>query len=532
MRLYFDALTEIGPFAHKHPAERWSLGHLQEEMVHCAIASAMVFSAQSRLYDPALGNLRLSHELANHPRLHAIWNVMPDVTDEFPSPDRLIQQMREYDVRAASISPQTNGWDLFDPASRPLFDRLQEERIPLYLSRKELPDFPTLRQLLEQWPDLPVILTGAIWSEQRFLLPILQRSRNLYITFDHYQVHYGLEDLVEKGLEDQLLFGSNAPKMSMGAHRCFVDYAEISESAKEKIAWRNLAKLLRFDTIPCPGEVPNDDAIMQAARLGIPLPCPVVDMHMHILDEGLNGGGGSYRMKNGDPKGVLHLLNRLGCHSGGFMSWNGTVCADSRQGNACTRAALDQLPETFWGLGSFDPTHYTPEQLASEIPKLYEDPRFIGMKPYHVHRVPYDSPLYAPWWEFGNKRGMYALIHRVKPDFSEVLALAERYPRVHWVVAHCGGSYAVADMAIEATRQFPNIYAEITLTPVGLGVIDYLAKGCGVDRVLYGSDLPMRDPRQQLGWVVYSRLSYEEKALILGGNAQKLIQTVRHNLAL
>jgi hypothetical protein len=37
----------------------------------------------------------------------------------------------------------------------------------------------------------------------------------------------------------------------------------------------------------------------------------------------------------------------------------------------------------------------------------------------------------------------------------------------------------------------------------------------------------MRDPRQQFGWVVYSRLSLEDKRKVLGQNTQTLIANIR-----
>ncbi len=525
--VYFDAYTDIGPRPAKHPAEQWSLAHLEAEMEHCAIGSALVAGTQTRLYDPHWANLEHARLLSGKPRLHAIWNAMPDVTDEFPSPEALLILMREHGVRAISLSPKTNGWDLHAPSSEPLIALLEREQILTYLPRCELADFASLRDFLKRWPRLLLIVPGTSWHEQRFLLPLLQTYRNLHITFDHLQIHYGIEDLVEKGLEDQLLYASYAPRMSMGAHRCYIDYADVSPEVKAKIAHGNLSRLLGGIEAQPPAPVPNDDLLMQTARRGEPLPCDLLDLHMHILHEGLHGGGGSYRMRHGGPAGVHRLLQRLGCKGGGFMSWNGTVCGDTRGGNACTKAALDALPDSYWGLGSFDPTHYTPGELRSAICELYADKRFIGMKPYHVHNVSYDHPSYAAWWEYGNERGYYALIHRTRADYSEVTTLAERYPNVNWVVAHCGSSYAAADGAIAAIRRFPNIYAEITMTPVWLGVIDYLAETCGSDRVLYGSDLPMRDPRQQLGWVVYSRLPLASKLRILGGNTRTLISPLR-----
>jgi len=85
------------------------------------------------------------------------------------------------------------------------------------------------------------------------------------------------------------------------------------------------------------------------------------------------------------------------------------------------------------------------------------------------------------------------------------------------------GCTATADMAIASILEHPNVYAEITLTPVTFGIIDYLAKNAGADRIVYGSDLPMRDPRQQLGWVVFSRLSQRAKERILWRNAWNIM---------
>ncbi len=527
---YWDAFTLIGPREYKHPAARWSLEHLCEDMEYCSISSAMVLSTQSVFFDPFFGNLELSRQLEKFPNLHPIWNVMPAIGNEFPTPKDLLRKMHEKQVKAVSIFPKTNGWDISDPSHRPLFEALAEQQIPLYLPRAEFGEYAVLRAFLESTPTLPVIVQGASWPEQRLIIPLLLRHKNLHITLDKFQVHYGPEDLVAQGLEDQLLFGTNAPTMSTGAHRCFIDYAEIPESAQQKMASGNLARLLN-EPIPAPASPPaHDDILMMAAREGKPLPIPIIDMHMHILEEGMHGGGGSYRMPHGGPKGVLQLLERLGCKGGGFMSWNGTVSCDTLAGNECTRRALDVAPPGFWGLGSFDPCHYSQEELARLIPKLYEDPRFIGMKPYVRQGVPYDSALYDFWWEFGNERGLYALLHRTRQDYSEALNLARKYPRVQWIVAHCGASFETADQTIDAIRQFPNIHAEITLTPVCGGIIEYLVDGCGADRVLYGSDLPMRDPRQQLGWVVYARLPVDVKKRLLNQNALDIVSKINPRL--
>jgi predicted TIM-barrel fold metal-dependent hydrolase len=521
--LFFDAFTQIGPRHRKHPAHAWTLDTVVDELEHCSISGALVASTQSVNYDLMHANLELSSSIKAHNNLFAVWNVMPHHTNEFPNPRKLQKAMLQHNVRAVTIYPKANAWDWSADHSRELLCWLEDQGILTVLERSQVTEWRDIDQFLSRCARLPVLLRAIPWSEQRFVLPLLQKHKNLHITFDTFQINYGLEYLVENGFEDQCIYSSNAPLMSAGAHRCYVDYASVSESARRKIAGGNLVRLLK-------GQSPShlhinrrEDSIMNAARHGKPLPCRVIDMHMHILHEGLNSGGGWYRMDRGGPRDTFAMLKRLGVSGGGFMSWNGVVSGNSLDGITAVSQCLDVAPKGFWGLSTLDPTHYTQAELASLIPRVYADKRLIGMKPYWVYGVAYDHKSYDVWWRYGNKHHLYALMHRTREDFSEIKSLAKRYPNVRWVVAHCGADFKTADLAIDCLNEFKNVFAEITLTPVTSGIIDYLANHAGADRVLYGSDLPMRDPRQQLGWVVFSKLSVAKKKQILGENALKVI---------
>jgi len=49
-------------------------------------------------------------------------------------------------------------------------------------------------------------------------------------------------------------------------------------------------------------------------------------------------------------------------------------------------------------------------------------------------------------------------------------------------------------------------------------VVEFLVDRAGADRVLFGTDAPMRDPRPQASWVAFTRLPEADKRKILGGN--------------
>ena len=86
-----------------------------------------------------------------------------------------------------------------------------------------------------------------------------------------------------------------------------------------------------------------------------------------------------------------------------------------------------------------------------------------------------------------------------------------------------GASYGIARRAIELAKKYPNVVLEITYTTTARGMIEYLVDEVGADRVLYGSDLPMRDPTPQLAWVCYAKISEEDKKKILSGNIKRIL---------
>ncbi len=522
---YFDAVTTIGPHKYKHPAEQWKLDDLIKELEFCSVSGALVSNTLSVTYDAMFSNLELSRMLAPYKNLFAVWNVLPDQTDEFPSAEELGSLMEKYDVRAVSICPTTNAWDWKASYNQELLKWLSKKRVLTLIDYAEFGNWDEVEQLLGAFPHLPLLVHNIYWSDQRYLIPSMVHHKNLHCTFDHLQNMYGIEYMYKKGLVDQMLFGSNAPTMSAGAHRTFMDYADIPESAREKIAGGNLIRLLKGQKPPAVIENKSEDVFMAAVRRGQIVPATVLDMHMHILHEGLNGAGWGYTMEGGGPRGVFELVKKLGYSGGGFMSWNGVVSSDSSGGNITTKECLDVAPRGYWGLANFDPVHYSQSELKNMIPSLYEnDGRFIGMKPYHYIGVRYDDPSWNVWWEYGNEHKLYALLHSQQTDMNEYTTLASRYPNCRWIIAHAGQSFTYAEKCVHVAKEHPNVYLDITLTSVPLGMIEYLVENGGVGKVLYGSDLPMRDPRPQFGWVIFSHLSLEEKRRVLGLNAYEVIQ--------
>jgi predicted TIM-barrel fold metal-dependent hydrolase len=208
-----------------------------------------------------------------------------------------------------------------------------------------------------------------------------------------------------------------------------------------------------------------------------------------------------------------------------MMSWHGPVCTDAHDGNEVVWRAMQRWGDEILGVAVIDPTHMDRAQMEAEIDLRYRQQKFIGLKPYVRMNLSYEDEGFMPWWQFGNEHQLYALMHLAghTGGVAGIGRLAERFPDMSWLIAHSGGSYAFAEEVAACIREHPNVYAELTLTPVTNRVVEYLVEATDDEHVLFGTDAPMRDPRQQLGWVLWADLQMESKKNILGLNFQRIV---------
>ncbi len=319
-----------------------------------------------------------------------------------------------------------------------------------------------------------------------------------------------------------MLFGTDFPEKSPGAAKSFIDYADISIEDRKKIAGLNLLKILKLDKEFLPElKEESKSEILKLVKEGKPLDnILVIDSHAHMSHNDSDGVGYMWQ-KQSDAKGIVDRNKRIGIDLTCISPWLG-IWADYENGNEILLDAIKQFPKEILGYAALDPNYVT--DWDNEIKKVHLEYGFKGMKPYNPKNgIPYNSPKYDKWYQFGHEHNLFALMH-MSPNFkAEMLEIAGKYHNITFILAHSGSSFAVAREHVEIAKQRPNVVLEITLTSVTLGVIEYMVKEVGADRVLFGTDQPMRDPIPQFGWLVYSRLTDEERIKILGLNMQKII---------
>ena len=143
-----------------------------------------------------------------------------------------------------------------------------------------------------------------------------------------------------------------------------------------------------------------------------------------------------------------------------------------------------------------------PSMPAHEVEKTILKHRLLGLKPY---------PRYCPNREFGcritdflpehqiavaDRYGLLIMLHvGMKKSFadprnvSDMLRLADRYPRAQWILAHGARSFSPypIEKAAPSFRGLPNVWYEVSAVCC-MESFDVLFSQVDTDRILYGAD--------------------------------------------
>lgn len=241
----------------------------------------------------------------------------------------------------------------------------------------------------------------------------------------------------------------------------------------------------------------------------------VIDFHGHV------GRWDRYGMID-DPAKMLHAMDKAGIDRACLFH---IFHPDGTTSNDLTAAFVAQHPDRFVGFAYVSPL--LPERMLPELARAIDQLHFAAIKLYPPYTPwPLNEAPWQPIYRFANTRGLTIIFHtgpevQSLPKF--VGEIARDYPRANFVIGHAGNTPVERGQAIAAAQANPNVYLETCSTFRNPGVIEQLVNEAGADRVLFGSDMPLMDPRPQLGKIITAQISDATKRLILGENARRLL---------
>lgn len=110
---------------------------------------------------------------------------------------------------------------------------------------------------------------------------------------------------------------------------------------------------------------------------------------------------------------------------------------------------------------------------------------------------------------------------RYHSDPADTALLARRHPDVPIIMAHLTGCGYRG--VLEAVG-LPNLFIDTSGAFPEAEILDYAVAHLGAGRILYGSDLPIRETSVTVGRILGSRLSAAQQRLVLHDNAAKLFR--------
>ncbi len=260
-------------------------------------------------------------------------------------------------------------------------------------------------------------------------------------------------------------------------------------------------------------------SIFEMVRAGKPLPkrLGAIDVHAHF---------GRYRFAIPEitAESFVKMLDRAGI-SEAWCSHMQCMSCGCREGNDELLRAAKAYPSRFKAMASFWPE--SPEAVRKEAERCFKTGFFIGMKFHNMIGFPYDHPSFRPAYEIANECRMPVLFHTwgEEPVFSQISKIAGEFPDISVMLAHAGSVNAPG--YIRMAKKHENVYLDLALSRSSRGLVESLAAGCGVEKILFGSDIYFLDLGQQLGKVAGADLGENDKAAIFGGNARRIRGRIR-----
>ena len=276
----------------------------------------------------------------------------------------------------------------------------------------------------------------------------------------------------------------------------------------------------------------------------------IIDFHTHVVPPGIKerraeylGRDACFSLLYSEPKAKLATAEELVASMDecgidksvvlnlGWVSHE--LCVET---NDYILEAVARYPQRIIGFCVIQPL--AREEAVRELERCAENgARGIGeMRPDVQGFDLRDNALMKPLIESAIEHDLVFLIHASEPVGHEYFGKGSitpdtiypfilGFPRLKLVCAHWGGGLPFYALMPEVAEALTNTYFDTAATPFLYRppIFQHVADIVGIERILFGSDYPLLSPTRIIDQLALVDLGEEDRAKILGGNAQRLL---------
>lgn len=276
----------------------------------------------------------------------------------------------------------------------------------------------------------------------------------------------------------------------------------------------------------------------------------LIDFHTHIFPPDICQQRALYcerdpwfRTLYGNPKAKMASAEDLiaemdisGVDASVTFSFGWTDPALIEETNTYVIDAMRRYPGRIYGMAVLQP-------IAGQR-ALYELERcaqagMIGLGELMPHGQGYslsDVSLLTPFMDIVQRYDMLVLSHCSEPvghlypgkgnvSVQDIVTFLLAFPDIRFVAAHWGGGLPFYTLMPEIQRISSHVWYDTAATPYlyRQDIFSTVAQLVGADRILFGSDYGLLRQRRVINHVKQSGLAPDAVAMVLGGNAQTLL---------
>jgi len=249
-----------------------------------------------------------------------------------------------------------------------------------------------------------------------------------------------------------------------------------------------------------------------------------IDIHTHpILRDDKRGRAGAEQLiSRAKAHGVRHIVVL-----GDVLAYGRSPTGNQiRRINNDTFGLMQRHPGFVTGFCHLNPT--LGEQAVREETDRCVARGFRGLK-LEIANNARDACM-DPLMDGAQRHGLIVLQHAwsmtkirqrsFHTDPEDVATLARRWPGVRIIMAHLTGCGVRGVLAV---RECPNVVVDTSGAAPEAGIVEFAVEQLGAARVLYGSDVPIRDFGVAMARITGSRLDAATKRRLLHDNAAELL---------